>query len=588
MVRISLVFLVTFFLAAAFGTYAYADGVDEITYLGEVDVENVSEYKKNEDGIQLFSSEPDWIDEGSDNYYDFLENNKNGKKYQKFYKKLYKAMKNFTYDDTAKPIYNNGRYYIFVDITEFRTLTFSNKDSDGNYLKDKVNMYNTYNALLQDNPQFFYRGTNFITTVKNDVYYFGIQISEEYVDNEFKIYEADAITSALDEYDDKIDKHMSNYQIEKIVYEQVILDNTYNYDENGDPCSETYAHSIAGSLNLDYGGGVCESYARTIQFLLNRYDVDCYYVAGESAYGSHAWNYVQLDDDEYYCVDSTFDDPSGANKLKFAYFNQPYTSFYENSGRDNSLTYYTQNLPECSEKTDYYCEYANQSTGLTKAGRNGVESVVYCSLDFDESQTRETVTEPTTEKIETKTYEYEIESTTCDLQPVAGESIYDIILVNEGDWSLEETENGYGAKAAKTGARLSFVTREDCFISYKLDLTGNAKIRVYIDDEEYTENPTTGKFYTIDVPTGSHKITFEYKASSKTYSAVISRLAAVSKGDSDANGLVDLSDAIAVMQIDEIDSSDTKVLKYCDMDNDNIITNRDVELILKKISGIAY
>ena len=60
------------------------------------------------------------------------------------------------------------------------------------------------------------------------------------------------------------------------------------------------------------GYGVCLGYATSFQLLMELAGIECITVIG-AAYGSsedHAWNMVRLDG-EWYCVDVTWDDPSG-------------------------------------------------------------------------------------------------------------------------------------------------------------------------------------------------------------------------------------------------------------------------------------
>lgn len=58
------------------------------------------------------------------------------------------------------------------------------------------------------------------------------------------------------------------------------------------------------------GVGVCESYALAYQLLLREAGIPCLYVTG-SAGGGHAWNKVMING-QWYNVDATWDDPSGA------------------------------------------------------------------------------------------------------------------------------------------------------------------------------------------------------------------------------------------------------------------------------------
>ena len=61
----------------------------------------------------------------------------------------------------------------------------------------------------------------------------------------------------------------------------------------------------AGGVLLE-GKGVCDSYSRAYEILMNSMGVDCLRQSG----GNHSWNAVKMDDGEWYWVDCTWDDPS--------------------------------------------------------------------------------------------------------------------------------------------------------------------------------------------------------------------------------------------------------------------------------------
>lgn len=67
-----------------------------------------------------------------------------------------------------------------------------------------------------------------------------------------------------------------------------------------------YAHSPAGVFLKDKRV-VCEGYAKAFQILCNRHGVACILVVGNVS-GAHMWNYVQMEDGNWYLVDVTWDD----------------------------------------------------------------------------------------------------------------------------------------------------------------------------------------------------------------------------------------------------------------------------------------
>ena len=63
------------------------------------------------------------------------------------------------------------------------------------------------------------------------------------------------------------------------------------------------------------GYGVCESYALTMNWLLEKAGIRSMYAVGDVTGGGHAWNYVQMSDGKWYLQDSTWnDDGSTSNR----------------------------------------------------------------------------------------------------------------------------------------------------------------------------------------------------------------------------------------------------------------------------------
>ena len=80
----------------------------------------------------------------------------------------------------------------------------------------------------------------------------------------------------------------------------------YRYEEDGvTPSDDFTAHNIIGVfLELS---GVCESYAKTFQLLLNYCGINNVIVTGYAG-EAHAWNMVELGDGNWYLCDLTWDD----------------------------------------------------------------------------------------------------------------------------------------------------------------------------------------------------------------------------------------------------------------------------------------
>ncbi|MBQ4065396.1 MAG: hypothetical protein IJD10_04790 [Clostridia bacterium] len=92
---------------------------------------------------------------------------------------------------------------------------------------------------------------------------------------------------------------------EKLLSFQRYLCALVTYDLNG-----TYAHNAFGSL-IDYRA-VCEGYAEAFKMLCDVNGIPCIIVSGTAhngtAEGAHMWNYVKMEDGNWYAVDVTWDD----------------------------------------------------------------------------------------------------------------------------------------------------------------------------------------------------------------------------------------------------------------------------------------
>jgi len=103
------------------------------------------------------------------------------------------------------------------------------------------------------------------------------------------------------------------YEVAKAIHDRLIGRISYSYEEDGVTPEDAYwAHSIMGAVIKHEG--VCETYAKTYQMLLNYYGIDNVYVTGIAGGDNHAWNMVKLDDDLYYYVDATWNDTASTEQ----------------------------------------------------------------------------------------------------------------------------------------------------------------------------------------------------------------------------------------------------------------------------------
>lgn len=535
-------------------------------------VDQVQEYEPS--GIMAYSVIPDWLNDGSREVYNSLATEENGEAKQALYSKIYRVMYAYVYDSEAKTTqYTNSsgvtaRYLSVRANDEYRIL--------GGWTE----LFKIYHGVLEDNPQFFYISGGGMGFSSGTGIYLGMGIPDEYLNGANRIAEVDAITEGIAEYDAIIDETMSNYVIEKKVHDKLVLDNNYSYGEDGKPSTGRFAHSIAGSLNKKYGGGVCESYAKTFDLLMNRYDVPCFYAAGTANGGGHAWNYVQLDDGNWYCVDSTWDDPvstSGTHYLRYTYFNMPNADFHANRVVGGDYMSYENLMPQCSDSKAYYTASPNTIVGTAPNGDR-----VFKAPDVSEEETRTvtTVAETSTETT-TKAYEYSTEVTTCNLQVAASDSVKKIILEKEnGNWVASQFNTGTPIVMLSSGSgELSVVTDGVCTLTYTAQLR-SATAKLYLDGQEVKTHTSTER-NTIIIPQGLHKISWVFEVQSGGQ-GILYNLTATDKGDVDENGVVDLKDVITIFGYETL-PADGEL--YADINGDGVVGSADAAMLLKKIAG---
>ena len=105
----------------------------------------------------------------------------------------------------------------------------------------------------------------------------------------------------------------------------------YAYKGDGStPETALWAHNLVGAATKNKG--VCETYAKTYDYLCTLFDLDCLTVTGKGitdGYGvGHAWNVIELDG-EWYDVDVTWNDVGG-KEISREWFGKEASEFAEN------------------------------------------------------------------------------------------------------------------------------------------------------------------------------------------------------------------------------------------------------------------
>ena len=181
-----------------------------------------------------------------------------------------------------------------------------------NLTSDEV--FDIRDRVIEDHPEVFY------LDYENSKYWTNGKLEFSYVDTKENIKEKrQKIESKSNYIISKIIKpEMSDFEKELAIHDFIVLNTKYdlqNYENDTIPVS---SYNVDGILLK--GIGVCEGYAQTFKYLLDKVDIKSIVVSEPRI--NHAWNMVKLDG-EYYHVDVTWNDPvpDRQGRVLHTYFN---------------------------------------------------------------------------------------------------------------------------------------------------------------------------------------------------------------------------------------------------------------------------
>ncbi|MBR6873973.1 MAG: hypothetical protein IKN17_10775 [Ruminococcus sp.] len=208
---------------------------------------------------------------------------------QALYDRIYIAMYNFWFntEDCEKII--QGRRY-------FEEVPFNDLGLNGT---EAMEVYFTFR---NDNPLFYFISFNCLAS-STTLY---LKLDEEFVKGETRQNYQAEILNYVSEKMDMVEDVSKPYDVTLAFHDAIVNEAEYARSEDGTVDDSLIAHSILGII--DRQSGVCESYSRLFQLLLNLKGVENVFVSGTGNGGDHAWNMVKLDDGNYYCYDVTWDD----------------------------------------------------------------------------------------------------------------------------------------------------------------------------------------------------------------------------------------------------------------------------------------
>ena len=229
---------------------------------------------------------------------------------------------------------------------------------------EKVSTY-----VLLDYPEIFYTDGYSYEQYKFAGNIQKISYSPNYIMTSEEISQNQAmIEQVVNEYLAELPQNASDYDKVKYVYEMVILNTEYNLDapDNQNICSVFLGRE-----------SVCLGYAKAVQYLLQRINVEATVVTGSVLTGeSHAWNLVKING-QYYYVDATWGDASytgttGEDTALFA-INYDYLCITTQDITKTHIINHPISVPDCIVQIDNY--YVKEGLYLTSMDTMLVENI---------------------------------------------------------------------------------------------------------------------------------------------------------------------------------------------------------------------
>lgn len=218
--------------------------------------------------------------------YNSLSSLANGAQMQAFYNALDEAAAKFHTDCSINAVDNTVASINFVDF--------------GITLDEAIAIWTTYK---NDHPLYYWISPSISFSDST----LSLLTTDDYAKGSDRASYNDLIYLGVMDYIALIGDEISSYNIALAFHDAIIIEIDYAYESDGyTPEDEIWAHNVLGVFEKK--SGVCESYARTFQLLLNYCEIDNLIVTGISYDQDHAWNMAKMDDGNWYWFDLTWDD----------------------------------------------------------------------------------------------------------------------------------------------------------------------------------------------------------------------------------------------------------------------------------------
>lgn len=239
----------------------------------------------------------------SDYAYNSLAELENGESMQRLYRMIDVEAQDFHTDTTVDAVEKDGKFVV----AEF------NYAELGLTTDQAITVWTFYRA---DHPLYYWISASF-TYNSSEI---NLLCAPDYASGEERAGYNKLLFDKVREYVSALGAETSPYRIALAFHDMIITNTEYAYESDGKtPEDAEWAHNVMGVF--ERGRGVCESYAKAFQLLLNYCGIENILVAGVSNGEDHAWNMAKMDDGEWYWFDLTWDDtPDWMWGVSYSYF----------------------------------------------------------------------------------------------------------------------------------------------------------------------------------------------------------------------------------------------------------------------------
>ena len=219
-------------------------------------------------------------------------------------KQIYNSLK-----DSALGLNSATRGWVPIEFSSSRNLPSESSSAlEDNILRSSIA---AIEAIMEDYPEFFWLylfGYNYGSSVSGSTYYLSsLNIILVYNENAYASWDVveEEYNSLLDHVADFEVKGTSRYAKLKSIHDGIAA--MAEYDPNfATPDANPRAHEPISVFEPPYYT-VCEGYSEAFKLICDRENIPCICVVGDAG-GAHKWNYVQMEDGQWYGVDVTWDD----------------------------------------------------------------------------------------------------------------------------------------------------------------------------------------------------------------------------------------------------------------------------------------